>query len=134
MQLDHLDRSILRVLQKQGRISNADLSDKVGLSPSACHRRVQRLEAEGIVRDYVALLDARKAIDMFNTLKTPVLGLVENMSVFTCPECGHRTHVFSTDGGRRTAEELGVPFLGALPLDPQIAIAGDERLTFEPQE
>ena len=60
MTLDDIDRRILRVLQKQGRISNADLSDKVGLSPSACHRRVQRLEDEGILRDYVALLDARK--------------------------------------------------------------------------
>ncbi len=73
----------------------------------------------------VALIDARKGLRMFQEVDVPVLGLVENMSVFTCPECGHRTHVFSTDGGRRTAEELGVPFLGALPLDPQIAIAGD---------
>ena len=60
MDLDQIDRKILRVIQKQGRISNADLSEKVGLSPSACHRRVQRLEADGIVKDYVALLDARK--------------------------------------------------------------------------
>ena len=60
MELDQIDRKILRVIQKQGRISNADLSEKVSLSPSACHRRVQRLEAEGIVKDYVALLDARK--------------------------------------------------------------------------
>lgn len=60
MELDQIDRKILRVIQKQGRISNADLSEKVALSPSACHRRVQRLEAEGIVKDYVALLDARK--------------------------------------------------------------------------
>lgn len=60
MTLDDIDRKILRVIQKQGRISNADLSEKVALSPSACHRRVQRLEAEGIVKDYVALLDARK--------------------------------------------------------------------------
>ncbi len=73
----------------------------------------------------VALIDARKGLRMFQEVDVPVLGLVENMSVFTCPECGHRTHVFSSDGGRRTAEELGVPFLGALPLDPQIAIAGD---------
>ncbi|MGI3163849.1 Lrp/AsnC family transcriptional regulator [Pseudooceanicola sp. 200-1SW] len=58
--LDQMDRSILRVLQKSGRISNAELSDKVGLSQSACHRRVQRLEAEGYIRDYVALLNARK--------------------------------------------------------------------------
>ncbi|WP_136636466.1 Lrp/AsnC family transcriptional regulator [Pseudooceanicola onchidii] len=60
MTLDDIDRKILRVIQKQGRISNADLSEKVNLSPSACHRRVQRLEAEGIVKDYVALLDARR--------------------------------------------------------------------------
>ncbi len=60
MALDQMDRSILRVLQKTGRISNADLSDKVGLSQSACHRRVQRLEEEGYVNGYVALLNARK--------------------------------------------------------------------------
>jgi DNA-binding Lrp family transcriptional regulator len=60
MSLDETDRRILSVLQKQGRISNADLSERVNLSASACHRRVQRLEAEGYIRDYVALLDARK--------------------------------------------------------------------------
>ncbi|WP_293577774.1 Lrp/AsnC family transcriptional regulator [Phaeobacter sp.] len=60
MSLDETDRRILSVLQKQGRISNADLSERVNLSASACHRRVQRLEVEGYIRDYVALLDARK--------------------------------------------------------------------------
>ncbi|NRP13753.1 Leucine-responsive regulatory protein [Aliiroseovarius sp. xm-m-379] len=60
MELDSIDRRILGVLQKTGRISNADLSDRVNLSPSACHRRVQRLEAEGYIKDYVALLNARK--------------------------------------------------------------------------
>ncbi|KIC34127.1 MULTISPECIES: Lrp/AsnC family transcriptional regulator [unclassified Leisingera] len=60
MSLDETDRRILSVLQKQGRISNADLSERVNLSASACHRRVQRLEAEGYIREYVALLDARK--------------------------------------------------------------------------
>ncbi|MCL6283290.1 Lrp/AsnC family transcriptional regulator [Ruegeria sp. 2012CJ41-6] len=60
MALDATDRRILIELQKKGRMSNADLSEKVNLSPSACHRRVQRLEAEGYIRDYVALLDARK--------------------------------------------------------------------------
>jgi len=58
--LDAVDRRILRVLQKSGRMSNADLSGQVNLSPSACHRRVRRLESEGYIRDYVALLDARK--------------------------------------------------------------------------
>ena len=58
--LDDTDRRILRVLQRRGRMSNADLADEVHLSASACHRRVQRLEAEGYIRDYVALLNARK--------------------------------------------------------------------------
>lgn len=60
MSLDTTDRKILSALQVRGRMSNADLSEKVNLSPSACHRRVQRLEADGYIRDYVALLDARK--------------------------------------------------------------------------
>jgi len=60
MALDSTDRRILSALQKQGRMSNADLSEAVHLSPSACHRRVQRLEQAGYIRDYVALLDARK--------------------------------------------------------------------------
>ncbi len=60
MSLDAIDRSILKTLQRKGRMANADLSEQVNLSASACHRRVQRLEAEGYIRDYVALLDARK--------------------------------------------------------------------------
>ncbi len=60
IELDATDARILTVLQRQGRISNADLSEKVHLSASACHRRVQRLEDAGIIRDYVALLDPRK--------------------------------------------------------------------------
>ncbi len=60
MSLDTTDRKILSALQRNGRMSNAELSDQVNLSPSACHRRVQRLEAEGYIRNYVALLDARK--------------------------------------------------------------------------
>jgi Lrp/AsnC family leucine-responsive transcriptional regulator len=58
--LDATDRRILTVLQKEGRITNADLSERVNLSPSACHRRVQRLEEEGYIAAYVALLDARR--------------------------------------------------------------------------
>lgn len=60
MSLDSIDRRLLRELQRRGRISNADLAEKVNLSASACHRRVQRLEAEGFIQDYVALLDSRK--------------------------------------------------------------------------
>jgi Lrp/AsnC family leucine-responsive transcriptional regulator len=57
---DTIDRRILQILQKRGRISNAELSEVANLSPSACHRRVQRLEKIGVIRDYVALLDPRK--------------------------------------------------------------------------
>lgn len=60
MDLDSTDRRLLAVLQRQGRISNADLAEKVNMSASACHRRVARLEADGFIRDYVALVDPRK--------------------------------------------------------------------------
>ena len=60
MAIDEVDRRILRELQREGRISNAELSERVNLSASACHRRVQRLEADGYIRDYVALLAARE--------------------------------------------------------------------------
>ncbi len=60
MKIDSTDRRILVALQKSGRMSNAELADKINLSASACHRRVQRLENVGIIRDYVALLDPRK--------------------------------------------------------------------------
>ena len=59
-EIDAIDEQILIALQKRGRMTNAELSDEINLSPSACHRRVQRLESDGIIRDYVALLDARK--------------------------------------------------------------------------
>ena len=73
----------------------------------------------------VALLDARKAIDMFNTLKTPVLGLIENMSTYICPNCGHEAHIFGHGGVQAEATRIGVPFLGALPLDLDTRLAGD---------
>ncbi|RBI85650.1 AsnC family transcriptional regulator [Rhodosalinus halophilus] len=60
MALDETDKRILRALQRDGRISNADLAERVHLSASACHRRVQRLETDGMIRGYVALLDARR--------------------------------------------------------------------------
>jgi Lrp/AsnC family leucine-responsive transcriptional regulator len=60
MKIDEIDRRILNTLQRTGRISNADLAETVNLSPSACHRRVQQLEKNKIIKDYVALLDARE--------------------------------------------------------------------------
>lgn len=73
----------------------------------------------------VALIDARKAIDMFNTLNVPVLGLVENMASFICPSCGHEAHPFGQGGVVAEAERIGAPFLGALPLDLETRLAGD---------
>ena len=73
----------------------------------------------------VALLDARKALDMFSTLNTPVLGMIENMSQYICPKCGHEAHIFGHGGVEVEAEALGLPFLGALPLDLSVRVAGD---------
>ncbi len=73
----------------------------------------------------VALIDARKALDMFSTLKTPVLGLIENMSQFTCPTCGSTHDIFGHGGLGAEAETLGVPFIGQLPIDLDTRLAGD---------
>jgi ATP-binding protein involved in chromosome partitioning len=73
----------------------------------------------------VALLDARKALDMFQKLKTPVLGLIENMSSYCCPNCGHVAHIFGHGGVATEAARLGLPFLGELPLDLSVRLAGD---------
>ena len=73
----------------------------------------------------VALLDARKALDMFHRLGTPVLGLIENMSVFVCPNCGHESHIFGHGGVAAEAARLDVPFLGELPLELSVRLAGD---------
>jgi ATP-binding protein involved in chromosome partitioning len=73
----------------------------------------------------VALIDARKGLAMFRKMEVPVLGLVENMATFVCPSCGQETAIFRSGGGERTARELGVPFLGSIPLDAEIALGGD---------
>jgi ATP-binding protein involved in chromosome partitioning len=73
----------------------------------------------------VALLDARKALDMFVKLKTPVLGLIENMSTYICPNCGHEAHIFGHGGVAAEAARLDLPFLGELPLSLDVRIAGD---------
>ncbi|MCC6008693.1 MAG: Mrp/NBP35 family ATP-binding protein [Rhodobacteraceae bacterium] len=73
----------------------------------------------------VALLDARKALDMFQKLKTPILGMIENMSTYVCPKCGHEEHIFGHGGAEAEARELGIPFLGAIPLTLDVRLAGD---------
>jgi ATP-binding protein involved in chromosome partitioning len=73
----------------------------------------------------VSLEDARKAVNMFEQVRVPILGLVENMSYLVCPHCNERIDVFSTGGGKRTAEAMHIHFLGEVPLDPDVRVGGD---------
>ena len=73
----------------------------------------------------IALIDARRGVTMFEKVHVPVLGLVENMSYFCCPNCGHNTELFGHGGARREAEAMGVPFLGEVPLLADIRSSGD---------
>ncbi len=74
----------------------------------------------------VALLDSRKAINMAKQLNTPVLGIIENMSGFTCPKCGEKIDLFGEGGGLKAAKDFDVPFLGAIPIDPLIRVEEDK--------
>jgi len=74
----------------------------------------------------VALLDARKAMDMLEKTHVPILGMIENMSSYICPNCGHEAHIFGHGGARAEAERLGLPFLGEIPLDIAIRLSGDD--------
>jgi ATP-binding protein involved in chromosome partitioning len=74
----------------------------------------------------IALLDARKGLNMFRKVDVPVLGIIENMSYYLCPSCGHRAEIFGHGGAKREAERLGVDFLGELPLDLKIRTTSDD--------
>jgi ATP-binding protein involved in chromosome partitioning len=76
----------------------------------------------------LALIDARRGIAMFKRVNVPVLGIVENMSMFICPKCGTRSDIFGHGGARHEAERLGVPFLGEIPLDMSIRETSDAGL------
>jgi len=78
----------------------------------------------------VSLLDVRKSIAFAQAVRLPILGVVENMSGFVCPHCGKNVDVFKRGGGEAAAKELGLPFLGRIPLDPQIVIGGDAGKPF----
>lgn len=73
----------------------------------------------------IALIDARRGLKMFEQVNTPVVGIVENMSYFTCPKCGHRENIFLSGGGKKAAVELQTSFLGELPIDTEVAETGD---------
>ncbi len=74
----------------------------------------------------IALIDAKKGLTMFEKVGVPILGIVENMAVYCCPNCGHTEHIFGADGGRRMAEQFKVDHLGSLPLNLSIRQQADE--------
>jgi len=84
----------------------------------------QKVDARGAVivstPQDIALIDARKAVAMFEKMNTPILGMIENMSFYCCPECGHHAEIFNTGGAAQAADKLGIPFLGAVPLDAAV--------------
>ena len=84
----------------------------------------------------VALLDARKGLRMFQKVNIPILGVVENMSVHVCSNCGHAEYIFGEEGGKKMSEELEVPWLGALPLSKKVreqTDAGQPTVVSDPE-
>jgi ATP-binding protein involved in chromosome partitioning len=73
----------------------------------------------------LSLIDARRAVDLFNKMSVPVLGVIENMATYACPHCGEESHPFGTGGAEAAAVEMGVPFLGRLPLSLAIREGSD---------
>ena len=74
----------------------------------------------------ISLIDARRAIKMFEKVDVPVLGIVENMSYFLCPRCGEKTEIFSSGGGEKTSQKYDIPLIANIPIDTQIRLGGDE--------
>lgn len=73
----------------------------------------------------ISLLDARRGLVMFQSVHVPVLGIVENMSVYLCPKCGEASHIFSRGGGEKIASQMKIPLLGSIPIDPRVTEGGD---------
>jgi len=109
-----------------------DLPPGTGDEPLSIGQMIPEMEGAIIVTtpQEVAILDARKCVDFTRQIKVPVLGIVENMSGLKCPHCGKEIELFKKGGGERAAQELGVPFLGNIPLDPRLVISGDEGKPF----
>lgn len=109
-----------------------DLPPGTGDEPLSIAQLIPGLEGAIVVTtpQKVALLDGSKCVDFTRQLKVPVLGIIENMSGLICPHCGKEIDLFGRGGGEEAARELGVPFLGRVPLDPGMVIAGDRGESF----
>ena len=76
----------------------------------------------------MALIDAKKAIDMFEKLNVPIIGMIENMSSYTCSKCGHEDHIFGHGGAKKYAKENNIGFLAEIPLDITVRLLSDEGI------
>jgi len=109
-----------------------DLPPGTGDEPLSVAHLIKNVDGAIIVTtpQDVALLDSRKAVNFSKLLNIPVLGMVENMSGMLCPHCGEKIDLFKVGGGERAALELGVPFLGRIPIDPKMVISCDAGTPF----
>ena len=109
-----------------------DLPPGTGDEPLSVAQLIKNVDGAIVVTtpQDLALLDSRKAVNFSGVLKVPVIGIIENMSGFTCPYCGKEINIFKYGGGERAASELGVPFLGRVPLDPKMVEAADNGTPF----
>jgi ATP-binding protein involved in chromosome partitioning len=109
-----------------------DLPPGTGDEPLSVAQLIKDVDGSIIVTtpQDLALLDSRKAVNFSGVLKVPVIGIIENMSGFICPHCGNKINIFKYGGGERAAQELAVPFLGRVPLDPKMVEAADSGTPF----
>ncbi len=107
-----------------------DLPPGTGDEPLTIAQLISNADGSVIVTtpQDVALLDSRKSVSFSNALELPVLGIVENMAGFICPHCKETVNLFKIGGGEKAANELGVPFLGRVPIDPNVVNAGDNGM------
>ena len=109
-----------------------DLPPGTGDAPLSVAQLIKEVSGAIVVTtpQDVALLDSRKAVNFARKLNLPVMGILENMSGFVCPHCGKAIDLFKIGGGEKAAREMGVPFLGRIPLDPRIVESGDSGTPF----
>jgi len=107
-----------------------DLPPGTGDEPLSIAQLIPKADGSIVVTtpQEVALLDSRKSVNFSKSLKLPVIGIIENMSGMICPHCGERIDLFKVGGGKKAAEDLDVPFLGAVPIDPKVVISSDDGM------
>lgn len=127
MKMNVLKQFITEVAWGELDVLVVDLPPGTGDEPLSVCQLIGKVDGAVIVTtpQRVAAVDVMKSVSFCHELSVPVVGVVENMSGFVCPKCGETTDIFMTDGGRRLASEMRIPFLGAVPIDPLIVRSGD---------